>query len=184
MIILKEFPVLTTERLTLRQALMTDSLAIHDMLSIPEVNEYSNLPQPPTLKRSASFVNWMMELFPKGRGCSWLIEENASQSVIGAIRINKIQKTLQCGSLGYELHPKSWGKGYMTEALQAVVDCCFQEYELNRIEAWTMPGNQASDRVLMKNGFVYEGTLRQSAKFKGSFHDKRMFSLLSSDVAS
>jgi ribosomal-protein-alanine N-acetyltransferase len=36
-------------------------------------------------------------------------------------------------------------------------------------------GNDASDRVLVKAGFNYEGTLKQKAWFKGAFHDFRMF---------
>jgi len=43
------------------------------------------------------------------------------------------------------------------------------------MEAWTLPGNDASDRVLVKAGFNYEGTLKQKAWFKGAFHDFRMF---------
>jgi ribosomal-protein-alanine N-acetyltransferase len=50
-----------------------------------------------------------------------------------------------------------------------------QVFGLNRIEAWTLRGNAASDRVLEKAGFRYEGTLRQRAWFKGAFHDFRMF---------
>ena len=34
-----------------------------------------------------------------------------------------------------------------------------------RTEAWTRPGNAASDRVLEKGGFQREGMLRQAARF-------------------
>jgi len=44
-----------------------------------------------------------------------------------------------------------------------------------------LPGNTASDRVLEKAGFQYEGTLRQKAWFKGAFHDFRMFGRLAAD---
>jgi ribosomal-protein-alanine N-acetyltransferase len=64
------------------------------------------------------------------------------------------------------LHSDHWGKGLMTEAVRAVVACGHQTFRLNRIDAWTMPGNAASDRVLEKSGFQYEGTLRQKAWFK------------------
>ena len=58
----------------------------------------------------------------------------------------------------------------MTEALGVVVPCGHRECRLNRIEAWTLPGNIASERVLEKTGFQYEGTLRQRAWFKEAFH--------------
>jgi [ribosomal protein S5]-alanine N-acetyltransferase len=49
------------------------------------------------------------------------------------------------------------------------------------MEAWTLPGNDASDRVLVKAGFTYEGTLKQKAWFKGAFHDLSMFGRVAAD---
>jgi [ribosomal protein S5]-alanine N-acetyltransferase len=49
------------------------------------------------------------------------------------------------------------------------------------MEAWTLPDNDASDRVLVKAGFDYEGTLKQKARFKGAFHDFRMFGRVAAD---
>jgi ribosomal-protein-alanine N-acetyltransferase len=69
----------------------------------------------------------------------------------------------------------------MSEAVAAAVACGHDTFRLNRIEAWTLPGNGASDRVLEKAGFSYEGTLRQKARFKGAFHDFRIFGRLASD---
>ena len=70
----------------------------------------------------------------------------------------------------------------MTEAVRAVVACGHETFRLNRIDAWTLPGNAASDRVLEKSGFQYEGTLRQKAWFKGAFHDFRMFGRIAADA--
>jgi ribosomal-protein-alanine N-acetyltransferase len=85
------------------------------------------------------------------------------------------------GEIGYESHPEFWGRGLMTEAVRAVVACGHGQFKLNRIEAWTLPGNAASDRVLVKAGFNYEGTLKQKAWFKGAFHDFRMFGRVAAD---
>jgi [ribosomal protein S5]-alanine N-acetyltransferase len=71
----------------------------------------------------------------------------------------------------------------MTEAVGIIVAYGHQTFGLNRIEAWTLPGNAASDRVLEKSGFRYEGTLRQKAWFKRAYHDFRMFGRLADDPA-
>ena len=55
---------------------------------------------------------------------------------------------------------------------------------LGLLDAWTLPGNAASDRVLEKSGFRHEGTLRQKAWFKGAFHDFRIFGRIASDATS
>jgi ribosomal-protein-alanine N-acetyltransferase len=55
------------------------------------------------------------------------------------------------------------------------------QFKLHRVEAWTLPGNAASDRVLAKAGFAREGTLKQRAWFKGDYHDFRMFGRVAED---
>jgi ribosomal-protein-alanine N-acetyltransferase len=153
------------------------------LLSISDVTARTDIPDSPTRKRSERFVSWMSKLFERGNGCAWVIENRRSKTLLGAIRINEIEKKARCGVIGYELHPGSWGKGLMSEALAAVVVCGHSEFNLNRLEAWTCPGNSASDRVLLKNGFTYEGTLRQKSWFKGEFQDLRMFGRLIDDAA-
>jgi ribosomal-protein-alanine N-acetyltransferase len=67
----------------------------------------------------------------------------------------------------------------MSEEVPAAVACGHRTFGLNRIEAWTLPGNDASDRVLEKSGFRHEGVLRK-AWFKGALHDFRMFGRVAS----
>ena len=100
---------------------------------------------------------------------------------VGAIRINRIERSWRWGEIGYESHPDFWDRGLMTEAVRAVVACAHSRFELHRVEAWTLPGKGASDRVLTKAGFVHEGTLKQKAWFKGAYHDFRMFGRVADD---
>jgi ribosomal-protein-alanine N-acetyltransferase len=125
----------------------------------------------------------MAKVHASGKGCAWVIEQRGRRSAafLGAIRFNSFEKKWRSGMIGYELDPAFWGRGFMTEAVRAVVACGHQQFKLNRIEAWTLPGNPASDRVLEKSGFRYEGTARQRAYFKGSFHDFRMFARIAGD---
>jgi ribosomal-protein-alanine N-acetyltransferase len=126
----------------------------------------------------------MSRLYASGKGCAWIIEDRETKIAIGAIRYNNFQRKWKSGEIGYELHPDFWGKGLMTEAVGVIVTCGHQTFGLNRIEAWTLPGNVASDRVLQKAGFRYEGTLGQKAWFKGGYHDFRMFGPIAGDPTS
>jgi len=176
-----EFPLLATKRLRLRAPQVEDAGSLGALLSIPEVTRFTNWPDAPGKLQVERFGRWMSKLFVSGKGCAWIIEEAASKTVIGAIRFNRFDKKWKFGVIGYELHPAFWRHGLMTEALRVVVPCGHQVFRLNRIEAWTLPGNTASDRVLEKAGFQYEGTLRQRGWFKGTFHDFRMFGRLVGD---
>jgi len=52
---------------------------------------------------------------------------------------------------------------------------------LNRIQADTVPGNHASERLLIRLGFKEEGLRRQSGYWKHAFHDLKCFGLLKSE---
>jgi [ribosomal protein S5]-alanine N-acetyltransferase len=177
----REFPFLTTERLRLRAPSMDDAEVFRALLSIPAVTRYSNWPDAPKQPYGERVMRWMAKLHAGGNGCAWIVEDCASKASIGAIRFNHFERKWKVGEVGYELHPEFWGRGLMTEALRAVVSCGHRAFGLNRIEAWTLPGNGASDRVLEKVGFRYEGTLRQKAYFKDEFHDFRMFGRIATD---
>jgi [ribosomal protein S5]-alanine N-acetyltransferase len=174
-----KFPKLTTDRLNLRAPTAKDAALLRGLLSIAAVTRFSNWPDAPSQIQCERYARWMSKLHTSGKGCAWLIEDRGSKSFIGAIRFNTFHKKWKHGEIGYESHPDFWGRGLMTEALRAVVACGHGTFKLNRIEAWTLPGNAASDRVLQKAGFQHEGTMRQKAWFKGAFHDFRMFGRLS-----
>ncbi|HEY8260494.1 MAG TPA: GNAT family N-acetyltransferase [Methylosinus sp.] len=179
----RNFPLLLTERLRLREPMPADCNAVHAIFSFPEVTRFGNFPDAPKKARSEKITRWMCGAFAKGKGCAWIIQDRRSDVALGAILFNNFDKASKCAEIGYELHPSHWGKGLMSEAVGAVARCGFDTFFLNRIEAWTLPGNGASDRVLEKAGFRYEGTLRQKARFKNAFQDLRMFSRLVGDSA-
>src|SRR6516164_7120167 len=153
----QSFPALKTERLMLRAVNSGDGGFYHRLLSIAAVTLYSDLPDAPSRAQSNRILNWMAKRFGGGKGCAWIIEERKGGAPVGAIRINRVDRAWRWGEIGYESHPDFWGRGLMTEAVRAVVACAHSRFELHRVEAWTLPGNDASDRVLTKAGFVYEG---------------------------
>jgi ribosomal-protein-alanine N-acetyltransferase len=178
----RNFPVLSTSRLTLRAIAPHDVAEFRTLMEIPEVTRYSNWPEAPTDDQAIEWTRNLSELFPSGKGCAWIIEDRSSAAFIGAVHFNYFYWEWRIGGIGYEAHPNYWGRGLTTEALRAVVAYGHRFLALNRIEAWTLPGNDASDRVLEKAGFQFEGVFRQKGYFKGAFHDFRMFGRVASDA--
>ena len=173
------FPELSTPRLRLRALTEADASAYRALLHLPEVTRFSNIAVAPDEEQALTTVRNMMKAWPAGTGCSWLIEE--ASAFVGVIRFNYFVKPWRCGGIGYEAHPDFWGRGLMSEAVRAGVECGHGRFELNRIEAWTVPGNIGSDRVLEKAGFRLEGVQRQKAWFQDAFHDWRLFGRLAAD---
>jgi len=123
----------------------------------------------------------MSKLHVRGTGVGWIVKLRDSSTIIGSVRINSIEKKASCGVIGYEVHPDYWNKGYATEALNAVVRHAHDVLGLNRLQAWTTVGNKASDKVLLNNGFQYEGTQRSRVKFRNQFWDIRLYGRLAAD---
>jgi RimJ/RimL family protein N-acetyltransferase len=80
--------------------------------------------------------------------------------------------------IGYALIPSERNKGYGTEAVQIMVDYLFLSKDINRIQAETDVKNIASQRVLEKNGFQREGTLRKASYLRGEWIDIDIYSIL------
>ncbi|MCF6130538.1 GNAT family N-acetyltransferase [Flavobacterium sp. AS60] len=69
-------------------------------------------------------------------------------------------------------------KGYMTEALEAVLKFGFTELNLHRIEALIAAENEPSLRLLLRYGFTKEGTMREDYLVNGKNEDSECYSLL------
>jgi len=90
----------------------------------------------------------------------------------------------QRGEVGYVLEAKEErNKGYMGEALKAVLKYGFNELNLNRIEALTSPTNEISQKLLLANGFVHEGELRRHYLKDGVFENSVFYGLLKEEYA-
>jgi putative acetyltransferase len=80
--------------------------------------------------------------------------------------------------LGYWLDEAQWGKGYMTEAVKAVLNYGFGTLKLSLITANCYPHNERSQQVLKRQGFVHEGTLHQAeVTYDGHVYDHQCYYL-------
>lgn len=80
--------------------------------------------------------------------------------------------------LGYWLGEEFWGRGIATEAIRDVTERGFALHGLIRIFAVPFTRNTASCRVLEKNGYKCEGTMRRSAIKNGVIEDQYLYAVL------
>ena len=76
-----------------------------------------------------------------------------------------------------------WGKGYGTEALNAVVDFGFGELPLERIWLAVYSHNPRAQKTYVKAGFVTEGVMRHARRHRGGFSDSILMSQLRDEWA-
>ena len=89
------------------------------------------------------------------------IELIQEKSLIGTCTLFSINYTCRRAEVGYGLGSSAWQKGYMHEALTALLDYGFRDLNLNRIEADIDPRNVSSAKTLERLGFTKEGHLRE-----------------------
>lgn len=80
--------------------------------------------------------------------------------------------------IGYWLGEAFWGRGIASDALIAVTDHAFANYDLCRIYAHVFEWNAASARVLEKAGYAFEGRLRKSVTKDGQTIDQLMYAAI------
>ena len=80
--------------------------------------------------------------------------------------------------ISYCISPSERGKGYVTEAVQLMIDYLFLSQNIVCIRTITNVGNKASQRVLKKVGFSVEGTVRKAGFVRGLWADYYIHSIL------
>lgn len=110
---------------------------------------------------------------------SFYIIENDSNKVIGWCGFHTWYTEHNRAEIGYFLNDDSHKqKGYLSEVLPVVLQYGFEQMNLHRVEALLADYNMASKRLLVKNGFIYEGCLRQHYYVDGIPEDSVIYSLL------
>lgn len=115
---------------------------------------------------------------------SWAIELKESNRIIGFVRIpvDSNRGKFNARSINYVLCDDYCGKGYMTEAVRAVIKFVFEEMNIDLLSAFHYPENIKSKRVLERCGFEYEGIIEQGCKrFDGEVFDAVCYSIFKSD---
>ena len=113
---------------------------------------------------------------------SFLIFKSDSEDFIGEVNISNVQRgIIQSCSIGYWIAKDCEGKGMMSESLELIKEFIFNELKLHRIEAVCLPYNNPSLKVLLKNGFIKEGTARKLLKINDKWQDHTVLSFIVDD---
>ena len=149
----KPFPVLKTERLTLRQLVSSDANEIYALRSDVNVNKYLDRKASKSIDDAKIFIQTINENIQRNDSIYWAITLNSTDKLIGTICLFDFSDDNLKAEIGYELLPGFQGKGLMQEATSKVIDFGIQHIGLNSIEANTHFENQSSTRLLEKFNF-------------------------------
>lgn len=149
------FPVLSTPRLHLIEIEHSHQPDLFYLLTDKRVTRYYHVIPLSEVASVRPVIDLFKKRFSDKQGIRWGIALEEKTSLIGFIGFNNYE-TEDTVPLVFALVQEYWGKGYMAEAIEAVVQYCFSKLGLKKIVADVLPGNEASERVLTKAGFHHE----------------------------
>ena len=172
--------ILQTKRLLIREVSLTDIDRIHELHSLPEVDEFNTLGVPETRQITEKLVaEWVIAQNTNPRiSHVFCIGHIGTNQFIGLIALNVGKPTFRTAEVWYKLHVAHWRNGYATEALTKLLAFGFHELKLHRIEAGCSVENSASSNVLEKVGMVKEGMKRKNLPIRGEWKDSYIYAIL------
>lgn len=148
----------TTERLRLRRPVPGDAEQMFERWAKdPEVTKHLVWRPHADVSESRAHIERCMSAWEDGSEFVWFIESKESVRLVGSLAARRGGIRV---NVGYLITRDCWGRGYMTEALEAVVSWWLDQPGIFRVWATTDLENPASARVLEKAGFSREGILR------------------------
>lgn len=103
------------------------------------------------------------------------VREAASGQFVAAVGFHTVSALNRSAEVTYDVRPERWGQGLATALCEAAVAWAFTEKGWVRIQATTLVEHVASQRVLAKCGFAYEGRLRNFRLVRGEPRDYLLF---------
>jgi [ribosomal protein S5]-alanine N-acetyltransferase len=147
------FPILTTERLTLRQLVLDDEQEIFTLRSDNEINKFLDRKIAESPDDARRFINTVNEYIDKNASIYWAITFSDINELIGTICLFGFSDEHNKCEIGYELLTNFQGQGIMTEAVEKVIDYAFNTIKIQKIEAFFHRDNQRSIKLLEKFPF-------------------------------
>ena len=150
--------IIRCERLILRKPRMDDAAFIFNRYAQDsEVTRYLIWRPHIHIGETETFLERCMQVWDRETNFPYTLTLHKSDEPIGMLETHNQGFKLE---IGYVLVRSLWGKGYMIEALRAVVDWAFTQPGIFRVQAVCDVENIGSARVMEKAGMEREGLLR------------------------
>lgn len=163
---------------TIRRWEMADAAQLAQALNNKNIqnNLRDGLPYPYTEKDAREYITAMLSADPNETFAFAILADNQVVGSIGIFRQTNIH--FRTAEMGYYIAEPYWGRGLGSCAVGLACRYVFDNTDIVRIFAEPFARNAASCRILEKNGFVCEGTLRHNAQKNGALLDMKMYALI------
>lgn len=159
-----KFPEIETSRLLLRKVGAKDIPKIIEYAGNVKIAEMTlNLPHPYQEKDAIFWINSCNQGFNDKTQYTFCLADKDTNEFMGGMGLH-ITARFNRAEMGYWVAEPFWNKGYATEAMEAILKFGFEKIGLNKIYAVHLVENGASGKVMIKNGMIKEGELKEHTK--------------------
>jgi RimJ/RimL family protein N-acetyltransferase len=175
-------PAIETARLTFRSLTVDDFDAVHAYAGDPVVTRYTAF-GPNTPEQTKEFLERHRGESSQADRTNYTfgLVHKQTNKLIGSCGLMRSDTNGPQYGFGYVLHKDWWRQGLASEATAALIKFGFGELRAHRLWAHVFVGNTASERVLQKLGFRYEGCAPKSFFVRDTWHDLQTFAMLRSE---
>ena len=172
---MEAFP-LCGQRLVMRPYLLGDADVLARWMADPRVTAYFGQSVPNTVE---AWRQTITELLVADSALGFLIMVGSSGEAIGIGELSAIDRRQAACELEIALgEPSAWGRGYASEAVDLMLQFAAEHLRMHRVYADVLAQNTSARRMLETARFVREGTLRDSVRWDGRYHDQIIYGKL------
>ena len=177
-------PTIETPRLIMRGMKVSDTEDMYAYACREDVTRYLTWEPHPDMKHTKEYLTYIGQRYRTGDFYDWAVVCKADNHMIGTCGFTKFDFASDSAEIGYVINPDYHGKGYGTEAVEAVLRFGFEELHLHRMEARFIKENTPSLRLMERVGMTLEGYARESLFLKGKYQTIGYCSILKSEYES
>lgn len=176
--IFESFPVLKTNRLTLRSVQLKDAPEILSMRNNGRINEF--IPRKPMkeVAESEDLIKDYLQRYDDHEAISWAGILDSKDEIIGTCGFRSLDIEKGHAEIGGELCADYWGKNLAYEAVRAIVDFGFKNMQLKSIEARISPDNRGAIYLIGLLGFRRIDLKKNQVNFEGKNPDMAIYRLV------
>ena len=170
-------PVLSGNKVTLRELEVSDAPSLFAMLTPEEVSRFIS-PPPTTVDGFERFIAWTLRQRQAGTYACFAVTVDSTDTAIGIFQLRELEPGFGTAEWGFAIGSAYWGSGVFQEGAELMVKFAFEVVGVHRLEARAAVKNGRGNGALRKIGAVQEGLLRKSFLKDGEYLDQALWTIL------
>ena len=148
--------IFETEHLKIRKFVIEDAPSLYENHLEEEVKKWLPNESYADLEETQGAINFYVDCV-NNRHLPYVlaVESKETSELIGDIGVNAVAGMANEVEIGYGICKKYSGKGYATELVMAMTEFIVSTFGINVLYGRVIRGNNASVRVLEKNGYIF-----------------------------